>query len=118
MLDMLFGNVVSNAGTDIREGAESVTGAVRSGVQNAENVVENAGNSVTSGVKNTGNAIESATTGNDGYTATRTATTNNMGGINSTMWIWVTMAVAAIAIIALVWYYGMQNNVSKNSHED
>ena len=33
---------------------------------------------------------------------------NTFLGMNSTTWTWVVLAVAAVAIVALVWYYSNQ----------
>ena len=47
------------------------------------------------------------------YSATRTAT-NGITNNTSTMWVWVIVAIAAIVIIGLVWYYGATNNHHHN----
>ena len=108
----------------------NVVNDVRNTVGGAENAVEGAVKDVTNTTKDATNAIEnnmnSATknnttnlnvTGNNtqttGYTASRTATagTTNTGsflGMSSTMWTWLILAVAVVAIIALVWYYSNQ----------
>ena len=61
--------------------------------------------------------------GNDGYDATRTATArtandNTFLGMNSTTWTWFVLAIAAIAIVGLVWYYAMQTKNEYNNHND
>lgn len=49
--------------------------------------------------------------GTNGYNAVRTsvdeATTGNM---STTTWMWIILAVAAIVIVAMVWYYAVQDN--------
>ena len=74
--------------------------------------------------------IEINITGNNtqstGYTANRTATTGtanagntgNFLGMSSTMWTWLILAVAVIAIIALVWYYSNQLNNRRYDDND
>ncbi len=64
----------------------------------------NAGNTATNARSNT----------NNGYTATRTATNALTNNDTSTLWIWLVVAIAAIVIIGLVWYYGAQNNTHHN----
>ena len=105
----------------------NVVNDVRNTVGGAENAVEGAVKDVTNTMKDaTENNMNSATkniccllnvTGNNtqttGYTASRTATagTTNTGsflGMSSTMWTWLILAVAVVAIIALVWYYSNQ----------
>ena len=53
------------------------------------------------------------------YTAQRTSTTtdSSLAGMNSTTWIWLIMAVLAIAIIALVYYYSA-GLATHNYHND
>ena len=97
---------------------------------NAENVLEGAGNSVGkavqngvntvgNGARNIGNATSNTVgaitnnngNNNDGYTATRTATTgmNDMRA-STTMYTWVIIAVTAVGIGVLLWSYFRQNN--------
>ena len=76
-----------------------------------ENGANNVGNAITNHTNNTTTAH--TTTNNaktNTYTATRTATTGNATfmGMNATTWTWLIMGIAAIAIVALVWYYSMQ----------
>ena len=57
-------------------------------------------------------------TNNGDYTATRTSTTQaTFMGMNATAWTWLILGIAAIAIVALVWYYSMQLR-DANSHND
>lgn len=115
----------------------NVVNDVRNTVGGAENAVEGAVKDVTNTMKDaTENNMNSATknnttnlnvTGNNtqttGYTASRTATagTTNTGsflGMSSTMWTWLILAVAVVAIIALVWYYSMQFTSSNYKDKD
>ena len=110
---ILFISTISIANNDIKDGDHSATdtdidGAsnlandARKGVGAIENTVEN-------GAKDIGNAMHHDNT--NGYTATRTATTGTTtNGMNSTLWTWVILAVAAVVIIGLIWYYASQNN--------
>ena len=56
---------------------------------------------------------------NNGYTATRTSTgESTFMGMGSTAWTWLILGIAAIAIVALVWYYSMQfTNKNNNRYE-
>lgn len=93
---------------DVKNGVSSVTNTVVDGVEDlakdARNGVGHIEDALT--MNNTGK-----TTSQNAYTATRTATTEATGTNNSAMWVWVVLAIAAIVIIALVWYYGSQNNI-------
>lgn len=109
----------NNTGNTIKNGVSSVTNTVVDGTQNLARDVRNGVGSLENGIEgaltmDTNNNMNS----NDNYTATRTATTrataDNTGlfGLDSsTMWVWLIVALAAIGIIGLVWYYGSQNRV-------
>ena len=113
----------NNMGNSIKNGVSSVTNTVVDGTQNLARDVRNGVGNVENGIEgaltmdnNTTNARTMATT--DDYTATRTATTTDATGNtglfgldSSTMWVWLIVAIAAIGIIGLVWYYGSQNRV-------
>lgn len=58
------------------------------------------------------------TDGNDGYTATRTATTNTGNGISNLAMTWIILAITAAIIVALIWYYGTQNNETRIKDND
>lgn len=107
-------NAISNVTDTVVDGAARLGNDVRSGVGTVENGIENTFN-----MNNDNNKADTGTTTTDNtgivttddYVATRTTadatTTNN----TSTLWIWLIVAIAAIVIIGLVWYYGTQNNV-------
>ena len=92
---------------------------VRNTVGGAENAIEGAVKDVTN-TTNMGITRDNAQSTN--YTANRTATTGtttnaNTGtflGMSSTMWTWLILAVAVVAIIALVWYYSNQLTRTRN----
>lgn len=119
-------NAVSNSvnkteGT-LGNGAKDAANAVSNVTNGATNAVKDAVNGVTGGTKNAvdhmGNNDRNnnnhdnatATTNNHGnYTAKRTAANaTTFMGMNATTWTWVILGIAAIAIVALVWYYSMQ----------
>ena len=57
---------------------------------------------------NTGNYNTTRTAVNDGYFAGT--------GMDTTTWLWMILAIAAIIIIAAVWYYAMQGVHDDNEH--
>lgn len=116
---------------------EQMKDSIRNAVGGAENVVEDAGKDASNGIKDgfnsIGNTTNSAVNGasevmnnttsyfsndnNDGYTARRTATDTTFAGMNGTVWTWLIIGVAAIAIIAFLWYYAMQKTSDTNNNE-
>lgn len=47
----------------------------------------------------------------NGYNAVRTSVDDvATGNMSTTTWIWIILAVAAIIIVAMVWYYAVQDN--------
>ena len=65
---------------------------------------------------NTGNQTRTMANTTTNYNATRTSTNPTFMGMSGTAWTWLIIGIAAIAIIALVWYYSMQ--VTNNNHHD
>ena len=55
---------------------------------------------------------------NGNYTATRTSADNTMLGMNSTAWTWIILGIAAVGIIAIVWYYTSQVNSHNNRNDE
>ena len=110
---ILFISTISFANNDIKDGVHSATDAVIDGASNLANDARKGvgaiENTVENGAKDIGYAMHHDNT--NGYTATRTATTGTTtNGMNSTLWTWVILAVAAVVIIGLIWYYASQNN--------
>lgn len=110
---LLFISTISFANNDIKDGVHSATDTVIDGASNLVNDARKGvgaiENTVENGAKDIGNAMHHDNT--NGYTATRTATTGTTtNGMNSTLWTWVILAVAAVVIIGLIWYYASQNN--------
>lgn len=115
------GNGFEKATNDVR----NFVGGVENTVENAAKDVSNASKDATSNMENGLNRnVNRATTGmnnnNGRYTSTRTstdvATNNTVLGMSSTAWTWLILGIAAIAIVAVVWYYSMQftNNNTRN----
>ena len=136
----------NNAGTDVVNDIRNAVGATENGVENAARDISNTSKDATSDMENGGSDIinnngddANTTTGNtensnngnmgtnsngtamgtQGYNAQRTSTTddNALFGMDSTTLIWIIMAIVAIAIVALVFYYsaGVTN---KNNYND
>ena len=123
----MFATTLSFAtdGNGAMNGINDVVNGVRNTVGGAENAVEGAVKDVTNTTKNaTDNTTNMGINRNDtqstNYTANRTATTGtttNAGtflGMSSTMWTWLILAIAIVAIIALVWYYSNQLTRTRN----
>ena len=124
---LMFATTFSFATDDhgAMNGVNDAVNGVRNTIGGAENAVEGAVKDVTDTTKNaTDNTTNMGINRNDtqstNYTANRTATTGtttNAGtflGMSSTMWTWLILAVAVIAIIALVWYYSNQLTRTRN----
>ena len=127
-----FANDASNMVQDAVNGVRNAVGGAENAVENAAGGVSNTAKDMTQGVENgensATNSVRNATgetkdtndnMNNDGYVATRTSTDAGAAtfmGMNATMWTWLIMGIAAIAIVALVWYYG--NQVKSSRYDD
>ena len=100
-----------NAGNTIHNTTEKAENTM----ENVGNKVEGTGNTLEKDMKNTTSEVTNTTNG--GYTATRTSTNGKATfmGMSATAWTWLILGIAAIAIIAVVWYYSMQIT-SENNH--
>lgn len=115
---------MDKAGSSIQNAVNGAGNVVRNGASAIGNGIKDVGNSVQHGVSSMGQAATETTT-TDGYTATRAATqtrsTTQGGtflGMSANTWTWFVLAIAALAIIGLVWYYAMQNKADYNHHND
>ncbi len=137
----LFTTSVFASNTDVGESLNKAGSSIRNVVNGAETVIEDGAKDLVDGAKDMGNNMENADdnraneqdnmnpadtmagtidngNNNGGYTATRTSSTTNGNtflGMSANTWTWFVLAIAALAIIALVWYYAMQN---KSDYED
>lgn len=134
------------ANNEMGNSMNKATNTVRNVVGGAENVVEDTATSIGNGVRNLGNTFTDGAArvtndgtvnnndmnndnmnnnnndnNNTGYTATRTATgttgTGTFLGMSPNLWTWFVLAIAAIAIVGLVWYYAMQNKIEYNDNK-
>lgn len=122
------------------DSVENVTGDVMNGItsdtennRNADNRNNNMNNDDTINFRNSDNRNNSMnnnntnnynTNGNnrnnnntdnnvftEGYNAVRTSVDEiTTGNMSTTTWVWIILAVAAIIIVAMVWYYAVQDN--------
>lgn len=110
------GNTLENIGQGISNTSKDITGSMENKANQLSNDVMNTMND------NNNNGETAKDTNNTmGYNAIRTATTgtdNTFMGMTSTAWIWLILGIAAIAIIALVWYYTAQVNSSRYHDRD
>ena len=117
-------NAVNDAANEVRNVVGSAENTVEGAVDGIGNTMRNSANTTGNTLNNVGNSTGTALSGASNgmnYTANRTATTTNTGansgnflGMSSTMWTWVILAVAVVAIIALVWYYSNQLTNTRN----
>lgn len=123
-------NMLENTANGIRNvvgGAENTVENAASGisntVQNMTEGVEDKANSLTNSFKNATNSTKDTNNNmnNEGYVATRTSTdsgTATFMGMSATMWTWLIIGIATIAIVALVWYYSSQLKASRYDDRD
>lgn len=103
-------NTVNGATNTVVDGARNLAEDVRSGIGTAENSIEN-------GVRNIGDAVmygadDVADNGDADYMTTRTVG-EDVSVINNTAattWTWIAVAIAALVIVGLVWYYASERN--------
>lgn len=107
---------MGTAANDVR----NFVGGVEDTVENAARDVSNTSKDVTGGAENIMDRNYASgmtgTTRNSNYTAIRTSTDGV--GMSQTAWTWLIIGVAAIAIIAVVWYYSMQVKTGRNNNDD
>lgn len=109
-------NVVGGAENAIEGAAKNISGKSKEATGSMENGVNNTTHNITTRT-NTSNESTTANTTNS-YVATRTAAGDTtFMGMNATAWTWLIIGIAAIAIVALVWYYSTQLT-NKNNHDN
>jgi len=114
-------NAVNGATNTVMDGVNSLGSDVRTGIGNVENGIEGAINDMGNNMENNNNNndttnqtqtnnFDTGITGTD-YTATRTTADLTGNATNTaTTWVWIILAVSAVVIVGLVWYYATQNN--------
>lgn len=126
-----FANDGQNMVQDAVNGVRNVVGGAENAVENAAKDISNTSKNVTGTMEKDANRATNAVTDNhtnhennenartNNYTATRTSTGTTDAtfmGMNATSWTWLIIGIAAIAIVALVWYYSMQ--VRSSNYDD
>lgn len=102
---------MDKAGANIKNAVEGTGNVIKDGASAVGNGVKDLGDSMKNGVNTTTGAMTANNNdGDTGYTAVRTATDGTFMGMNGTTWTWFILAIAALAIIGVVWYYAMQNS--------
>lgn len=96
---------LDKTGDNVRNVAEDVMNGVNGNCRNDKN----------DNIYNNGNDNRNNNTDNNvftnGYNAVRTSVDDMAtGNMSTTTWIWIILAVAAIIIVAMVWYYAVQDN--------
>ena len=110
-------NAVGGAENAVEETAKGTAGAVKNGFNNMGNATENTMNNV----KNDADKMKNNASNNDGYTATRTnAETNNgfLGFTGNNVWTWIVVAIVALIVIGLIWYFMANRNNYDNHNND
>ena len=121
-------NIMGDVANNISSTSKNVTEGIQQGLNNTmdnnnQNNTNNNGNNMGDD-KNTTTGYSTDNAENNrynpgNYMAQRTSTTTDgtIAGMNSTTWIWLILAVLAIAIIALVYYYSA-GLATHNYHND
>lgn len=126
MKNVVSGNVVKDAGNMVNnemnmmkdgvntvgEGMRDAGNTVREGVNDVGNTMRDTENNMDRNNNNNTGGVMGTNGGN--YNATRTSTDQTLnGGVNTmtaTTWMWIILIVAAVTIMAAVWYYATQGN--------
>ena len=120
VLALLFCSSFVFANNNLGEELKDSWNKTEESMHNVGSAVENTTQNITAGITNIGNNSKNnnngimgmSTNNDDGYTATRTstasATTNS--GLSSIAWTWIVLAITAVVIISLIWYYANQEN--------
>lgn len=108
-------NAIGDGARNVVNGAENlVTKGVDATKNTVNDVSKGIGDTMNSEKNATQNTTQNATRNNSNNystqrTATRTTANNGMfAGMNAMTWSWIIMGILGIAIVALVWAYGMQ----------
>lgn len=123
-------NAVGGAENVVEDAAKGTAGAIKDGfntvgnktTEDVGNNVKNMGNNAANDAKymgdnmiNDGNDIVNEATSlrpDDDYTATRTSNDTDANFMTNNVWTWIILAIIAIIIIAVIWYYATKNNTN------
>ena len=122
MKNVVSGNVVRDAGNMVNDEMNMMQNGINSvgeGLRDVGNTVSGSEKNIENSMNNDNNRDNSSSGGvagrNDGdYNVTRTSVDQTLnGGINTmtaTTWMWIILIVAAVTIMAAIWYYATQGN--------
>lgn len=100
-------SILKDVSSTVETGVNGATEIVKDTINDAGTMVDDTVNSVSSFSKESIEDITKSATSN--YNSEKTSTTSNALMVSSTLWIWISIAVAAIVIIGLIWYYASQD---------
>ncbi len=103
---------------------DEITRSLDKAGDSVENVVDDVMDAGENTIRSVGNTMDDNNTNNErtsqrnnytngtNYNAVRTSVDEDMatGTMSTTTWIWIILAVAAIVIVAMIWYYAAQDN--------
>ncbi len=125
-----FAFASNNAGSETQDSLNKAGDSVRNFVDDTGNAISGGADAIGNGIKDLGNTFsagaarvtnDDSNNNNAGtYTTARTsADSDGFAGMSRTTWLWFIIAIATVAIVALVWYYAMQNDVNyrKNNND-
>ena len=121
------GNVLRDTGAAISNGAKNMGEAIGNGARDVGETINNGARDAGSAVRNGASQITGDFTRNDNrsnnnggsYTVARTSTEGGtIMGMSANTWTWFILAITALAIIALVWYYAMENKNAYGKHHN
>lgn len=99
-----------NLGEEITDSLDKTGDSVRNVADDVMNGVDGNNNNNNRNTANRNNYTDNNVF-TEGYNAVRTSVDDvATGNMSTTTWIWIILAVAAIIIVAMVWYYAVQNN--------
>lgn len=108
-------NTVENAAKDVSNVSKDATGTLENDMNHHTNM------SSSNHLSNVMSSGTSKVTGTNNYSAKKTSTDDNtrIMGMTANAWTWLIIGIAAIAIIAVVWYYSMQfTNTNRHNDDD
>lgn len=117
------------ATNELKDSMDKTKTSVQNVLNGTENVVKDTTSAIGTGIQNIGNSARNTTSHisdsitrtdtQNGYTATRTNAENStILGMSANTWTWFVLAIAALAIVGLVWYYAMQNKTDYGKHHN
>jgi len=119
ILALLFCSSFVFANNNLGEELKDSWNKTEESMRNVGSAVENTTENITAGITNINNndnnkngIMGMSANNGDGYAATRTSTASATAnsGLGSIAWTWIVLAITAVVIISLIWYYANQEN--------